>query len=117
MKRDLRKTLESYKRRYEGKAGKEGAFYVSDLDQIRAFSVYGEDREYDLIDNSLKIGFMIGYRKAQRDGRTRSTATEATDPTASKLVASYLSLSPEHRKQVSLYLERMVSNERKGKAE
>ena len=72
MQRDMSKAIADYKKSYGKKAGNEGAFFPNDVEQIREISVGGVDREYNLVVNSLRAGFMIGYRKAQRDYRKRN---------------------------------------------
>ncbi len=71
MKRDMRKAIADYKKRYGGKTNAEGAFFCDDIAQIAEISG-GVDKTYNLIENSLLAGFMIGYRKAQRDYRKRN---------------------------------------------
>lgn len=71
MKRNMRKAIADYKKRYGGKTNAEGAFFCVDIAQIAEISG-GVDKTYNLIENSLFAGFMIGYRKAQRDYRKRN---------------------------------------------
>lgn len=65
MKRDLQKYVEDYKRKFYGNEYNGGAFYVSDFYQITDM---GTDL-FDLIDNALMAGFMVGYKKAKREKR------------------------------------------------
>ena len=74
MRRDIAKAIEEYKQRYSGKNGKEAAFFISDTNQIMELSADDTPGNmlYNIIFNSLEAGFMIGYRKAQRDARKNS---------------------------------------------
>ena len=69
MKRDLKKAVQEYDKRYSKKDSGEGAFYASDIIQIKEMSEGNTAANllFDAISNALKAGFMIGYRKALRD--------------------------------------------------
>lgn len=55
-----------------------GAFYASDLYQLRDMSLNDEGcvDVYTLMNNSLSAGFMIGYECAKREARKRNKAAE-----------------------------------------
>lgn len=75
MKRDITKSIEEYNKKFGGNTGN-GAFYATDLTQIKE-TAEGEtrgDREFVLISNALRAGFMIGYRKGQSDAKKREAA-------------------------------------------
>ena len=74
MGRDLKKAIADYKKQYERRNGNEAAFYYDDLQQIHDMSA----DEYDVISNALIAGFMIGYRKAQRDHRKKQSGSGTT---------------------------------------
>ena len=69
MKRDINKAIQEYKKNYEGRSDGTGAFYMDDLRQIQATAegMSGFDRDYELISNALRAGFMIEYRKGKAD--------------------------------------------------
>ena len=69
MKRDLKKAIQEYKKNYEGRSDGAGAFYMDDLRQIQATAegMSGFNRDFELINNALMAGFMIGYRKGKAD--------------------------------------------------
>lgn len=75
MKNRIEKAAQDYKRKYYGKAGNEGAFYVSDFYEVKeAAEKSGGDPAGILctaIETALQAGFMIGYRKAQQDYRKK----------------------------------------------
>ena len=68
--RDIKKNIEEYKKSFEA-ANMGGAFYQSDVDQIRktAEGLPTGHRDFTLISNALRAGFMIGYRKGRADAR------------------------------------------------
>lgn len=68
--RNINKAIEDYKKNFGG-AGSNGAFYATDVQQIRdtARGELWNDREFTLISNALQAGFMIGYRKGKADAR------------------------------------------------
>lgn len=71
MKRDLQKALQEYQKKFGGN-DKRGAFYYSDIEQIRTMSTPPGSIVPDLfkvIGNALRAGFMIGYRTAKREKR------------------------------------------------
>lgn len=71
MRRDLRKYIAEYLRRYDGT--EKDSFRVSDYQQIWQMSSGGSsgDLYYDLVFNGLMAGFMVGYKKAVRDERAK----------------------------------------------
>lgn len=77
MKRDLKKCIAEYDRKYTGGSDK---FYYSDIKQIkqiaedRAAWISIEDTTYHAITSALKAGFMIGYRCAQRESRKQDNS-------------------------------------------
>ena len=82
MYRDLSKLLSDYENRPRAhKNSNKGAFYISDFEQIldlfggRAIVEHGlhpiTEILLETISGSLTIGYMIGYRTAQRDARGR----------------------------------------------
>lgn len=68
--RNMEKAINDYQAKFGGNS-KEGAFYMSDMLQIRdtAEGAVLGDRDYILISNALQAGFMIGYRKGQADAK------------------------------------------------
>lgn len=75
MKRDITKSIEEYQKKFGG-ASNEGAFYATDFMQIRdtAEGVTRGDRDFILISNALRAGFMVGYRKGRADAKKREVA-------------------------------------------
>ena len=73
MRRDLRKYIAEYIRRYDGT--EKDSFRVSDYQQIWKMSREEPNGGlyYDLVFNGLMAGFMVGYKKAIRDQHTRKT--------------------------------------------
>lgn len=73
MKNRIPKAVQDYQKRFYGADNNEGAFYDSDFLEILEISGGGTDINtlYKAISNALEAGFMIGYRKAQRDYRKR----------------------------------------------
>ena len=70
MKR-IEKAVQDYKARYLKTSHNEGAFYASDYIDVINISGGNNATVWDLVNNALRAGFMIGYRKAQRDYRKR----------------------------------------------
>ena len=71
--RDINKAIADYKKKF-GATNKGGAFYTTDLMQIRD-TAEGDtrgDRDFILISNALRAGFMIGYRKGKADAKKRA---------------------------------------------
>ena len=70
MRRNITKNIEEYNKRFGGTTGN-GAFYATDLMQIRdtAEDDTRGDRDFILISNALRAGFMVGYRKGQADAK------------------------------------------------
>ena len=68
--RNIRKNIDEYNKKF-GATNKGGAFYATDLMQLRdtAEGVTRGDRDFILISNALRAGFMIGYRKGQADAK------------------------------------------------
>lgn len=78
--RDLRKAVDEYRRRFL-RGNRDGLFYSSDFEQIldmcEGYSCKGwvtMSSLFDAMQYGLEAGFMIGYRKAVRDGRKRKGA-------------------------------------------
>jgi len=72
MKRDLTKAVAEYDRKFNNPQTGKGAFYLDDMEQIRNMSKSktGQGTSlYSAIGNALKVGFIVGYRTAQRDAR------------------------------------------------
>ena len=69
--RDLQKAVKEYRKKYSNRKTNEAAFYSTDYDQIYKMSKGGRptDTIFYAIGNALEAGFMVGYRKAQRDKR------------------------------------------------
>lgn len=59
--RNIKRSIDQYKNTFGKKRNKEGAFYVSDVQQIMDMSA----SDFDLVANALRAGFMIGYRKGR----------------------------------------------------
>ena len=73
------KAVEDYKKNYYGKQGNVGALYTSDYREVRdAAEERGGTSHEDVLCESifiaLEAGFMLGYRKAQRDYKKRGGA-------------------------------------------
>lgn len=73
MKRDLNKAVSNYKAKYERTNSTESVFYISDIVQIKEMSETRRASEtlLNAIYNALMAGFMIGYRKGQKDSRKK----------------------------------------------
>lgn len=65
MKRDLKKYVIEYEKRFYGLKNGKGAIYSSDLEQLKNIS----SCTYDLIGNSLKAGIIIGYRLGIKEAK------------------------------------------------
>lgn len=69
--------IQAYEIRYEHCSGNEAAFYMPDIFQIMKVSGVEDINSISInaliriAHNALKAGFMIGYRKAQRDNRKK----------------------------------------------
>ena len=78
MKNRIEKAAQDYQTQYYGKRTNEGAFYASDIYEVKEAAENRGGRSntlYEAIVLSLEAGFMIGYRKAQRDYRKRQKTT------------------------------------------
>jgi len=77
MKNRIPKAVQDYQKRFYGAGHNEGAFYGSDFYEVKeaAEKIGGGAATtlYEAIGTALEAGFMIGYRKAQRDCRKRQT--------------------------------------------
>ena len=73
------KAVKEYEKKFESVSGRNGAFYGSDMQTIRESvrDLCGSDREFELIYNALRAGFMVGYRKGKRDVSKRRAAEKA----------------------------------------
>lgn len=70
MARSMEKAVAEYKTRFGQSNGTNGAIYCSDIQQIIDMTRNsGRDSVYDAITWALQAGYMMGYRKAKRDGR------------------------------------------------
>lgn len=65
--------IKEYNRRYmnDTNTTNAGAFYIRDYEKIKELS----SDEYTLIDNALKVGFIVGYNKAKREKRKHRRRT------------------------------------------
>ena len=65
--RNVVKAIEEYKNRYAGT--RDASFHLSDLREIMRISrdITPTDTLFNVCDNSMMLGFMIGYRKCQSD--------------------------------------------------
>lgn len=59
--RSIKRSIDQYENTFGKKRNGEGAFYVSDFQQIMDMSA----SNFDIISNALRAGFMIGYRKGR----------------------------------------------------
>ena len=68
--RNINKAIEDYNKKF-GSGSAEGAFYCTDVEQIRQTAEGAQlgDRDYILITNALRAGFMVGYRKGKADAK------------------------------------------------
>lgn len=71
MRREIKRYVEEYDRVHFNPNTGAGAFYLSDFTQIKELS----GNSWELVNNALKAGFIVGYRKAQRD--TKKSAHKA----------------------------------------
>lgn len=70
MKRNLTKIVKAYEDKYTAKDAEK--FYASDLTQLLDMSTTdGKTDGWKLMNNSLNVGFMIGYQTALRDIRKK----------------------------------------------
>ena len=71
MKRDLKKHIAEYRRKFLDKQSRttRGQFYYTDFQQINEITGHGENRDYLLVWNALQAGFMIGYKAAKNEAR------------------------------------------------
>ena len=65
MKRDLKKYVIEYEKRFYGLKNGKGTIYCSDLQQLKEIS----SSTIDLIANSLKAGIIIGYRLGIKEAK------------------------------------------------
>lgn len=73
MRRDLEKSIEAYKKKFYNATGNAGAFYASDLEQIKELAIDsgGVVRLWDAIGYALEAGFMVGYRYGKKEGKKK----------------------------------------------
>ena len=73
MKRNIKKAIVEYEQKFGNARGNKGAFYVFDVQAIRdgAQDLRGGDRDYQLVCDALRAGFMVGYKAAKREDRKR----------------------------------------------
>lgn len=69
MTRNIKKTVEEFDKKH----GKKDIFFATDLVNIKELSVARSESEtlYNAILNALKAGYVLGYRKAQRDAKRK----------------------------------------------
>ena len=83
MENRIANALESFGKKYEHRNTNEAAFYMTDIDQIikasganvyrmQGSTIVNTDKFLDIVCNALKAGFIIGYRKAERDRRKKA---------------------------------------------
>ena len=77
MKRSMQKAIEDYKALTAEKGGSFGAFYYSDVDELRKITFDSTGTNFQEIVlaavwNGLKAGFMIGYRAGLRGASKRN---------------------------------------------
>ena len=73
MGRSMEKAIADYKAVFGKSSTGAGAIYCSDVQQIFDMTKdSGRDAFYDAITWALQAGYMMGYRKAKRDGRRKS---------------------------------------------
>lgn len=73
-KRSIAKAVEDYNRFKESKGNNTGAFYVSDILEVKEIATNPMGGGVELvtaIGTALEAGFMVGYRTAQRHYRAR----------------------------------------------
>lgn len=67
MKRNIQKTIDEYDQLIRKKGGTFGAFYIADYQQLKEIITEKDCNDlWDVIDDSLKAGFMIGYKAGLR---------------------------------------------------
>lgn len=74
MKNRIAKAAADYKKLYHGRKDNEGAFYASDMHEVKEIAEMKEGYSnilYEAIETALEAGFMIGYRKALRDAKRK----------------------------------------------
>ena len=72
--RSMIKAIQDYQKKFGGDTGN-GAFWATDVMQIRE-TAEGDtrgDRDFILISNALRAGFMVGYRKGLADAKKKKT--------------------------------------------
>ena len=76
--RDIRKTIKLYKEKW-GSQDNGGHFYPWDITEIKKITLEDGGDMIDAIYNALAVGFVIGYRKAQRDAKKKEDALRDPD--------------------------------------
>lgn len=82
MENRIANALASFDKKFKSKNTNEAAFYMNDIDQIikaaganiyimHGSTIVSTDKFFDIVFLALKAGFMIGYRKAERDYRKK----------------------------------------------
>jgi hypothetical protein len=66
MKRDLEKYIAEYERKFADREDYSN-IYASDIMQMNYLDQTKGSSKYDLVNNCLTAGFMIGYKAAQKD--------------------------------------------------
>ena len=77
MERSMQKAIEDYRALKAEKGGNFGAFYLSELEELRKITFDSTGTNFQEIVlvavwNGLKAGFMIGYRAALREASKRN---------------------------------------------
>lgn len=77
MMRSMKKSIEDYKALKAEKGGNFGAFYYSDVDELRKITFDSTGTNFQeivlaAVCNGLEAGFMIGYRAGLRGARKRN---------------------------------------------
>ena len=71
--RDIKRCIEQYEKKFGNDAHGNGAFYASDLQQIKEMAKGNGKSDmavlFDAIQYALEAGFQIGYRKGLKDAR------------------------------------------------
>ena len=64
--RSVEKYVKEYQKKYYSDKNNTGAFWGTDI--IQVYELYGQDL-YESIAKSMEFGFMVGYRRAKREGK------------------------------------------------
>lgn len=103
MQRDIEKILDRYNRQYMTRTDGKGAFYASDIIDIMEVSRKGNDKDlnYDIICNSLSVGFIVGYDCRKREeSKARKEHRQSMTPERLAMIENItgsLKDIPDHR--------------------